>query len=163
MKVLQKIVCLGLLWSPLLAVADHHHQGEKQTRIMIHAEGELDSAKLAELMTQVHEDVGADVDGNVEVRVLVDDVGNVNVHKERVLNADNAEERMRRMTMPHAMPHALPHAMHGKMGMMLENEMSSAVAKCILKHLDKVKADAAAMLLHRACMTLERSEDNRDK
>ncbi len=159
MKILQKIVCLGLLWSPLLAVADHHHQGEKQTRIMIHAEGELDSAKLAELMTQVHEDVGADVDGNVEVRVLVDDVGNVNVHKERVLNADNGEERMRRM----AMPHAMPHVMHGKMGMMPGNEMSSAVAKCILKHLDKVKADAAAMLLHRACMTFERSEDNRDK
>jgi len=150
-----RLAMLAMLCGPLLAIADHH-EGERQTRIVIQTEGELDATKLAELMRQVHGDI--DADGDVEVHVLVDGEDNVGVHKERAMPSSRGEQGLHKIKMAHGM-----HGMHGMRGMNHGMDMPSAVAKCVLKNLSKVNANSAAMLLHRACMALEGGEDPRDQ
>ena len=148
----QRLAMLAMLALPVLAIAGHH-EGERQTRIVIQTEGELDAPKLAELMQQVHADIG--IDGDMEVHVLVDDEDNVQVRKERAMPSSRGEQGLHKIKMAHGMQgvHGMNHGM----------DMPPAVAKCILKNLSKVNADAAAMLLHRACMALEVGEDPRDR
>ncbi|MCS5594959.1 MAG: hypothetical protein NZ730_10520 [Porticoccaceae bacterium] len=146
MKTLQKFIMLALLCLPSLSIADHHG-GDKQTRIIIQADGELDSKKLAALMLRVHENV--DTDGNVNVEMLVDDEGNVEIDKAHVMILDGEPmQGLHRMSKPHGM--------HAMIGIPPGKEMTPAVAKCVLKSLGKVNSDAAAMLLHKACRALDR-------
>ncbi len=146
MKTLQKFIMLALLCLPSLSIADHH-EGDKKTRIIIQADGELDSKKLADLMLRVHENV--DTDGNVNVEMLVDDEGNIEVEKAHVMILDGEPmQGLHRMSKPHGM--------HGIIGMAPGQEMTPAVAKCVLQSLGKVNSDAAAMLLHKAGHALDR-------
>ena len=155
MKKRQTLTILAMLCLPITAIADHH-EGERQTRIVIQTEGELDATKLAELMQQVRGDTGTD--GDVEVHVLVDDEGNVQVDKERGMPLSRRQQALHKIKMAHGIQ-----GMHGMHGMNYGMNMPAAMAKCILKNLNKVNADAAAMLLHRACMALEGGEDSRDR
>ena len=158
MMKLQRLAMLAMLALPVLAIAGHH-EGERQTRIVIQTEGELDAPKLAELMRQVHADIGTD--GDMEVHVLVDDEDNVQVRKERAMPSSRGEQGLHKIKMAHGMQGM--QRMQGMHGMNHGMDMPPAVAKCILKNLGKVNADAAAMLLHRACMALEVGEDPRDR
>ena len=150
MKTLQKFIMLALLCLPSLSIADHHG-GDKQTRIIIQVDGELDSTKIADLILRVHENV--DTDGDVNVEVLVDDEGKVEVNEAHVMILDG-EPMQGMMQGLHRMNKPL--GMHTMIGMPPGQEMTPAVAKCVLKSLGKVNSDASAMLLHKACRALDR-------